>query len=764
MRLVTAAKAVRLRLAVCGGAGFILAAVLAGSPYGSMAEQRVTFPLLFWLRRALAAEPVLDPRIKIFSCDDETLSHIGRLEGLSATDWISILDAFAAQKPRALLLDFVWSQPIHSEAEAVQLKRLFAAEMPIATVGFLKKRAIPQRRPMAGSSPAFLHDTGPLVTAAEDSDATAYGPIKEIEAVSAHVGQLSYDAPGWITPLAVTTEGWILPHLALRAARTLEWSDQRLIADGHLVPGQRGDRVFLNWTQPESYDRHVVRILDAWQAVKNGLPIQNVQQDDIVVILPNMNAESLILVDSTNGPVPAGYALVAAINSVVTGRWLRDWDLGIGGIAIAVFLACFASLLRRSIFMGGALLSGGVLLFAAQVTLFITNGLLIHTVPTALAFATTGGALLLYRFHRDEMLATEIAHALSGVTGQLQIARIKRESDGLVIKSTDQLVTVMSVAFVGFTNAAEKLEPGRMFVMLEAVMAELAAIVHDHGGVVDRAVGDGLMAYFGYNPFTGETDRAHADQALACAVAIQQHLAKRAGGLTDKEMPTLPTRIGLNTGRVHVGNVNAARRFDVTLIGHTVNIARRFEDSGETFKVLMGANTYGLLGARSLARRFHVRETHIKHKRQMMRVYECDPFANDPDLLNTALKAYRTYARLEREEERQLLPNGVTARLVGPEGKFGVVRDFSPGGICVLVPTRFFANQTTLVFTVRLENERGLGKEVGPCRAHVRWGRAVEGGFLHGLEWDEPKPDLVRAVTEVAAYGKSVRKAGSRGG
>ena len=750
-------KKVQRRFLVIGGVTLILGTALVMSPWALVAERHLTYPMLFWLRQAVGREPVLDPRIKIFAFDDTTVERLGLPTGLPDADWIAMIAALAARGPRAILLDFVWGAPLRDGKDAPALQALMAGAVPIATGAFLAPQVIPWRRPLT-NSPSLVAPDSSSNGASNPGTQIAYGPIKEIEQVSRHIGQLNYDTPGWITPVAFTADGFRLPHMAIRAAREWQWHAHHLLIEGQPVPVGDDGRIFLNWLHPANYYHRILRVADISDFSKRGIPVHTVGADDVVIVLPELYTGNGDFKETAVGQVPGGYALVAAVNSVLTGRWLRELSLGPLGVFGAILLAGLFNRSRRSQWVAFALIGGELALVSAVLAAFLFADVIVEAVPTALSFAFAGTALLVRRMHRDELLSSEMTQALKGVVAPDILARISREPESFRITPSDQLVTIMFLDFVGFSNLAERMEPQNMFRSLELIFAEVTAIVHEHNGVVDKTIGDGLMAFFGFNPVTCEIDATHADRALSCGVAIQRHLARLVAERQGTDQPTFPARIGLNTGRVHVGNLGGSRRFDVTVIGHTVNLAKRFEDSGEPFKVLLGANTYGLLGADSLGRRFHVRETKIKHKSDFMKVYECDPFAEDPSVLAAAIKAHRAFARLERATDRNLLPTGIAAWVKTEKGERGTIRDYSPGGVCVVFPQRFFANRAKLAFSLHVSDGGAHTFDLGTYQAYIRWGRSSTDGYLHGLEWEDPKPNL---TVPIAALSKQLAMRGA---
>jgi adenylate cyclase len=163
-----------------------------------------------------------------------------------------------------------------------------------------------------------------------------------------------------------------------------------------------------------------------------------------------------------------------------------------------------------------------------------------------------------------------------------------------------QTLTVIFTDIAGFTGISEKLGDRVVPVLAEYLEAVSTAVLN-HRGTIDKFIGDGVMAFWGA-PVPNER---HAVDACAAALecqrllALQRAEAERCGGTL------LRMRIGINTGRMLVGNIGSSERLSYTVIGDPVNVASRLEALGKIYgaDIIVGEDTRIAAGDAIIVRR-----------------------------------------------------------------------------------------------------------------------------------------------------------------
>jgi adenylate cyclase len=144
-------------------------------------------------------------------------------------------------------------------------------------------------------------------------------------------------------------------------------------------------------------------------------------------------------------------------------------------------------------------------------------------------------------------------------------------SPGFIMKAEEVEISVLFCDMAGFTSRTEDMPPQDVLVLLNRCFSDMTEIVQEHGGTVDKYIGDCIMAVFGA-PFA-QPD--HARRVSLAALGIRDAIEKMNAG---SEVP-VGFRIGIHSGRAVAGDVGHVTRRNWTVIGSTVNLAARMESS-----------------------------------------------------------------------------------------------------------------------------------------------------------------------------------------
>ncbi|MEP7001657.1 MAG: adenylate/guanylate cyclase domain-containing protein [bacterium] len=162
-------------------------------------------------------------------------------------------------------------------------------------------------------------------------------------------------------------------------------------------------------------------------------------------------------------------------------------------------------------------------------------------------------------------------------------ARIAGSPEALKLGGDKRPVAVLFSDIRGFTALSETMNPDAMATLLTEYFTEMVECVFRHEGTLDKFIGDAVMAQWGA-PIGSPDD---ADRAMAAAIEMQAELKKLNARWAAEGRPTLEIGIGLNYGEAFAGNIGSERRLEFTVIGDTVNTAKRLCDAAGAAEILI---------------------------------------------------------------------------------------------------------------------------------------------------------------------------------
>ncbi|MDQ3137779.1 MAG: GAF domain-containing protein [Gemmatimonadota bacterium] len=151
--------------------------------------------------------------------------------------------------------------------------------------------------------------------------------------------------------------------------------------------------------------------------------------------------------------------------------------------------------------------------------------------------------------------------------------------------------TVLFSDIRGFTAIAESMGPDAIAQLLSEYFTEMVEVIFEHGGTLDKFIGDAIMALWG-------APIAHADdpdRAVRAAMAMQQAIARLNERWASQGRPEIGVGIGINTGEVFAGNIGSHRRLEYTVIGDAVNVAARLCAEAAPGEILVSEALLGVV-------------------------------------------------------------------------------------------------------------------------------------------------------------------------
>jgi len=280
-------------------------------------------------------------------------------------------------------------------------------------------------------------------------------------------------------------------------------------------------------------------------------------------------AESILI---ENSPYVPDYALAVEVGIFALSVLFAWLLLNVFGITLGVTL--FTTLLLTTAYFG---------------FYTIQQGLLIDVTWTLISQFITGSVAFYVRFRQQFKLRQQIKKQFEHYLDPRQVKELQKNPDKLKLGGEKRYATFLFTDVRGFTSLSETLEPEQVtYIMNKALTAQQKA-VQVHGGMVDKYIGDAMMAIFSA-PLDLEH---HENKAIDCALDIQKNMEELNEELHLKGIEPVAIGIGINTGYAVIGNMGSEERFDYTGIGDAVNTAARLESGTKEAGVdlLIGYNT-----------------------------------------------------------------------------------------------------------------------------------------------------------------------------
>ena len=234
-------------------------------------------------------------------------------------------------------------------------------------------------------------------------------------------------------------------------------------------------------------------------------------------------------------------------------------------------------------------LLGAVAVYLGATLVSLQSDLVLPVVPPVLAVAVSG--LASYgAYSRTEDRQRRLLQEVFGRYVSSEVAREVMERGEVPLGGSYQRVTVMFSDIRDYTGYCQGRDPRLVVEELNEYFADMTAEIKAHGGMINKFIGDGIMALFGAPVPHPDDARRAVRSALGMVKRNEEYNRRR----TERGLRKLIIGIGLHTGDAVVGNTGAPEKMEYTAIGDTVNVASRIEGENKTFhsQLLVSEATY----------------------------------------------------------------------------------------------------------------------------------------------------------------------------
>lgn len=247
--------------------------------------------------------------------------------------------------------------------------------------------------------------------------------------------------------------------------------------------------------------------------------------------------------------------------------------------------------------------AAAVLAFAAVSYAGIRFGhVFVSPLGPTVAFVAVAFGQAAFDYTEERRQKRQITLAFAQYISPDLVKRLSNDPSQLKLGGERRTLTVLFSDVRGFTTIAETMkdDPEQLTTLINRLLTPLSDVVMDHGGTIDKYMGDCIMAF--WNAPLDDPD--HALHAVKASIAMQDAIGtlnrelEREAVASGRPLHILKMGVGINTGECIVGNMGSTRRFDYSCLGDSVNLASRLEGASKNYGValLLGEETARLIG------------------------------------------------------------------------------------------------------------------------------------------------------------------------
>ena len=336
-------------------------------------------------------------------------------------------------------------------------------------------------------------------------------------------------------------------------------------------------------------------------------------------------------------------------DAMLSGNNLRDLPIGFGALiclllALAMGTVILFVRVRTGVIVAISIAAcyGIVLVVAAYL------GLLIPVGDPLLAMAFAFMAVTVYHYMIANRERHELRSAFEKYVAPSVINSVMAHPENLALGGERRRMTVLFSDLRGFTSFSEHRDAAELINVLNGYLNAMTDIVFDEHGVLDKYMGDAVMAFWG----APIEDKHHAERAVRAAILMRDRIIDLNRADYFGAGVGLRAGIGISTGDMVVGNMGSHRHFDYTVIGDNVNLGSRVEGMTKVYGVEILATEESVKG---LSKDYLLRKLDrvaVKGKKEPVRLYEVIGFAQNtaPEVFDKLERFARAIALYEADD------------------------------------------------------------------------------------------------------------------
>ena len=382
--------------------------------------------------------------------------------------------------------------------------------------------------------------------------------------------------------------------------------------------------------------------------LNNGVGIKEIKDKIVLVGATAENLHDNALTPVSGKPISGIEIHANILNTLLDNDFLVD-ESKIKSFFTLAFITIASSVLFINLSIKKVVFLGVSSAFIFLIYCFISfdNGVVRPILFTVLSIILTIVVNIAYKYQFELKQKRFIRGAFSYYLSKAVMDELLANPEKLRLGGERKKITVLFTDIAGFTSISEKLEPEKLSELLNIYLTKMTNIVFKHHGVLDKYIGDAVMAFWG----APLIDEQQAIRACLTALEMQEATKDMSSEWKKYGINSFKIRIGINTEEMIVGNMGSNQRFDYTLLGDGVNLGARLESINKFYGTdnIISKYTYKAVKNEVVTRKLDT--VTVKGKTKGVEIYELRPFGNITDDENVFLEEFEKARMLYEKGE-----------------------------------------------------------------------------------------------------------------
>jgi adenylate cyclase len=382
-----------------------------------------------------------------------------------------------------------------------------------------------------------------------------------------------------------------------------------------IIPDLGSSRMLINFfSKPGGYE------YISFSDVYNNNIDQSYFNDKIILIgatAPNLHDD--VIVPISNEAMPGVEVNANLVQSILTRDFIyyQDDVSAIGFIFIFAFVT--GILLYKFRILIATILSALLIIVYIFYSIFsFDSGLIMNILYPILSMTLVYIIIIVLYYLTEERSRKWITSIFGKYVSPVVIENLIKNPDKINLGGEKRNITLFFSDIRQFTSISERLKAEELVHLLNEYLTEMTSIIIKDQGLVDKYMGDAIMAFWGA-PLDLEN---HAEIACSSSLEMIDKLKELQKKWKEEGIPSFNIGIGLNSGDAIVGNMGSFKRFDYTAIGDNVNLASRLEGLNKIYgtNIIISDNTYKIVKDKFEIRKLDA--VRVKGKKKHILIYE----------------------------------------------------------------------------------------------------------------------------------------------